>query len=484
MGRFLPKIERLESRLLFARSTDILFDFEFDFTFSDSDDSLSDVYVVNDLYVAWTNNSAKDEGQYEVIDPQSGERWSVPDIPSQRPEQVVLLDDTLFLFFARVGSHVGNLGIGNGVGQEVWTTDGRTATLLADISDVGFVSDASFVGSTLPFYSFVVGDKIYFPADDELSSSSDFEPPQFNDYAVWQTDGTPGGTTQTELTIQIDEALVHNDTLYFIANDEEGSAVYAASEAIEDAQELGRFEFPMRTRATNSTFDPQLVAYGDRVYFRADDGNGMRLWSTDGMSDPIVSVLPNQDRRDAMPGEILYDSEDLTISAKHQRGFTESSVCLPRLPCSPVRRFLVDLWIWRDGDSAPQFLTEIEDAPDFLLGLDFDSPDFMRAQVIEDQIFFRMLSSREQGNQMRFLMHSIDLPQGAAGHVPGDIDCDGSVGFADFLELSNSFGQVVDDRGQIVDAVWTDGDFNGDGLVDFADFLSLAANFGIGETTG
>ena len=57
------------------------------------------------------------------------------------------------------------------------------------------------------------------------------------------------------------------------------------------------------------------------------------------------------------------------------------------------------------------------------------------------------------------------------GPIPGDIDRDGEVDFADFLALSVSFEEVVD-------AAWEDGDFNSDGQVGFADFLILSANFG------
>ena len=51
---------------------------------------------------------------------------------------------------------------------------------------------------------------------------------------------------------------------------------------------------------------------------------------------------------------------------------------------------------------------------------------------------------------------------------PGDINRDGAVNFADFLILSNAFGQ--DDGGPA--------DINEDGSVNFADFLFLSSNFG------
>ncbi len=62
-----------------------------------------------------------------------------------------------------------------------------------------------------------------------------------------------------------------------------------------------------------------------------------------------------------------------------------------------------------------------------------------------------------------------DVVEPPAG-VPGDIDGDGSVAFADFLILSNNFGNMVD--------AGTGGDIDGDGSVAFADFLILSNNFG------
>ena len=57
-----------------------------------------------------------------------------------------------------------------------------------------------------------------------------------------------------------------------------------------------------------------------------------------------------------------------------------------------------------------------------------------------------------------------------AGSLTGDADGDGTVAFADFLALSNSFGSN--------DAAYSSGDFNCDGNAAFDDFLVLSANFG------
>ena len=52
---------------------------------------------------------------------------------------------------------------------------------------------------------------------------------------------------------------------------------------------------------------------------------------------------------------------------------------------------------------------------------------------------------------------------------PGDANLDDVVNFADFLILSENFGQ---------DGAWREGDFDGDGTVGFPDFLALSKNFG------
>lgn len=54
----------------------------------------------------------------------------------------------------------------------------------------------------------------------------------------------------------------------------------------------------------------------------------------------------------------------------------------------------------------------------------------------------------------------------------GDANLDGNVTFADFLALSQGFGENLG---------WADGDFDGSGVVEFSDFLLLAANFETAE---
>ena len=63
-----------------------------------------------------------------------------------------------------------------------------------------------------------------------------------------------------------------------------------------------------------------------------------------------------------------------------------------------------------------------------------------------------------------------DATLGSLGTLPGDLDGDGNVAFADFLILSTHFGNL--------DRNYAQGNIDLSGGVDFADFLILSANFG------
>ena len=54
--------------------------------------------------------------------------------------------------------------------------------------------------------------------------------------------------------------------------------------------------------------------------------------------------------------------------------------------------------------------------------------------------------------------------------LPGDLDRDNEVAFADFLRLSTHFGEMMVEL--------FDGDIDLDGVVTFADFLHLSTVFG------
>ena len=133
-----PLFESLEDRRLLALSAELLFRAEFDQ--SDGTDKLSQVHEINGLLFAWVGRWVPGEdrpGIYEVVDPDKGLRWTVDGLPSQKPDEMVVFNDSIFLFYAeRFGSEPV-------VGQEVWKTDGRVAEQVKDISEFGFTDPRS-----------------------------------------------------------------------------------------------------------------------------------------------------------------------------------------------------------------------------------------------------------------------------------------------------------------------------------------------------
>jgi fibronectin type 3 domain-containing protein len=59
----------------------------------------------------------------------------------------------------------------------------------------------------------------------------------------------------------------------------------------------------------------------------------------------------------------------------------------------------------------------------------------------------------------------------ASPYMPGDVNNDGSVNFADLLTLAQNYGRTSG-------VTWAQGDLNGDGSVNFTDLLQLAQKYG------
>jgi|GEM_PF-5192719 len=455
-------VESLEDRRLLAQTPELLFDVKFDYTFSDAEHTVSEVQEVNGLYFAWVDSwdpGTRRVGKYEVIDPQTSDRWIVDSLPAQRPDGMLSFNDSLYLFYAE-GFNTSPV-----IGQEVWKTDGRTAEQVKDISKFGF----AYLWSD-DFYSFVFQERMYFSADDELEAG--IASLRQN---VWVSDGTEAGTLKTGLTMPIVEPFTFNEKLYFLSHEGDRKyKVYVADNALEEAQPLGDFNItePLLGFSEPERGPAPLFEYDGRLYFYAATSAGPRkLWSTDGQSPPTVSVLPNAANRAAMPGEILFDAPDLLVSATHQ-GRADFSCFMTDSGCPPgaARSWVsLDIWVSQNTDE-PQYLGTIVDELAHAT-LDGSGVSHLTVQRIDDRLIIRMLTSREQGNNSRVTTHVIDLPTGGNASIPGDADSSGAVDFADFLVLSSNFEQVTD-------ALWADGDFNGDRNVDFADFLLLSAAFG------
>ena len=96
-------------------------------------------------------------------------------------------------------------------------------------------------------------------------------------------------------------------------------------------------------------------------------------------------------------------------------------------------------------------------------------------------------AGRRKRMQARLKMESLEArkllsadgvaPTAGIPDLPGDLDQDGTVGFADFLTLSGNFGATG-----LTGESHLQGDLDCNGSVDFSDFLTLSGNFG--QTVG
>ncbi len=130
--------------------------------------------------------------------------------------------------------------------------------------------------------------------------------------------------------------------------------------------------------------------------------------------------------------------------------------------------------------TADTFVVANPDSDIFTTSLDIDGVEFHinpLGEVTEGDSFRFLLADSVTGTPIIATEGwSFDATTGSivfgtvAPALPGDIDGDGSVAFADFLILSAQFGTMVD--------AGTGGDIDGDGNVAFPDFLILSSNFG------
>jgi hypothetical protein len=75
-----------------------------------------------------------------------------------------------------------------------------------------------------------------------------------------------------------------------------------------------------------------------------------------------------------------------------------------------------------------------------------------------------------EGQNATFFGQTVDATTVLIKHtVKGDLDLDGGVSIADFINLSSNFGKTS--------ATYSDGDLNYDGVVTISDFIELASNF-------
>jgi ELWxxDGT repeat protein len=153
-----------------------------------------------------------------------------------------------------------------GTGQELWKTDGTTASVVDDINPGPANSG--------PYELTVLKDRLYFGATDGV-----------NGVELWKTDGTASGTQPVaNLNLHGDsnpyQLTVFNGSLYFFAADGNGlghNKLWKTNGTASNTTSLGS--------VSDNAF--YLTAAGGSLYFTADDSGGAyQVWRTNGRKAP------------------------------------------------------------------------------------------------------------------------------------------------------------------------------------------------------
>jgi ELWxxDGT repeat protein len=172
-------------------------------------------------------------------------------------------------------------------GRELWRTDGTEAgtALVADINPGPEDSEPSgFIA---------LGDFVYFVADDGTHGRE-----------LWRTDGTDAGTALvkdihpgarpdgTPNSARIGDLVAFGEALYFGADDGVNGDELWRSDGTEAGTVLVKDLFPgSRSDGAPNAGDPShLYPYGGALFFNGCSADGCELWKTDGTADGTVLV--------------------------------------------------------------------------------------------------------------------------------------------------------------------------------------------------
>lgn len=247
--------------------------------------------------------------------------------PSSNPEELVVMPasgPSSRVYFVAGGS-----GSGQATGRELWKSDGTFAgtTVVRDIiPGVG-----SSIADHAPAYLTVVGNKLFFVADDGVKGRE-----------LWRSDGTSGGTvlvkdinTQTSSTGTQDSEptdLHHvNGKLFFLAND----GVSGRELWVSDGSTGGTVRIKDIVAGAGDAGIQDMVVVGDVLCFTADNGvNGREVWLSDGtaagtqmVEDLAVGVYSSQPHSLAGIGTtLLFSALDGVIGDEPRFAFMASKL--------------------------------------------------------------------------------------------------------------------------------------------------------------
>ena len=197
-------------------------------------------------------------------------------------------------YITKMGNEIFFSGYDSGNNTELWKSDGTTAgtVLVADLATgAGAASN--------PSNFTIVGNTLFFKAN----AGGGF----------WKTDGTAAGTAQVLNTFNtIYEMLSFNDELYFVADDgSDGTELYKLS-ALTGSPELVKDINIAGSGLSNNAY---LAIHGSKLFFKANNGTGNKLWQTDGTEVGTVAVS-NQPATLNDPEEMFSFGNTLLFAAR------------------------------------------------------------------------------------------------------------------------------------------------------------------------
>jgi ELWxxDGT repeat protein len=209
--------------------------------------------------------------------------------PSSDPEELVIMPATgsaSRVYFVASGS-----GSGQATGRELWRSDGTLAgtTVVKDI----IAGIGSSIADGSPAYLTVIGNRLYFVADDGVKGRE-----------LWRSDGTSAGTvlvkdinTQTSFTGTQDadpsDFHVVNGRLFFLAND----GVSGRELWVSNGSSGGTVRVRDIVAGPGDAGIQDMTVVGDVLCFTADNGvNGREVWLSDG------TAAGTQILEDLLPG--------------------------------------------------------------------------------------------------------------------------------------------------------------------------------------
>jgi len=206
---------------------------------------------------------------------------------------------------------------GDGAGTELWSFDGTTASRVADIYPG--------TGNSLPSYLAVYDGKLYFSADDGSGSYGN-ELYSYDGVSVSLTaDINPGSSGSAPAYL-----AVYKGKLYFQANNELYSYDGSSASLVADIN-LGGYSNP-----------GCLTVFNGTLYFRANggDGAGTELWSYDGSTSPSRVADIYSGSSSSVPDYLVVYNEKLFFAANGGDGAG------------------TEIWSY-DGSTAPQRVVDI-----------------------------------------------------------------------------------------------------------------------------